>query len=98
MRLRIVMRWVDEDYEIHEEPLLIQVPKTDSETLTNAIKDVLIRCMLPLSQCRGQAYDGASNMSGRLKANKVSAASSNTCSLFSTLLEFMPSRCCQNLP
>lgn len=28
------------------------------------IKDVLIRCSLPLSQCRGQAYDGASNMSG----------------------------------
>ena len=26
--------------------------------------DVLIRCSLPINQCRGQAYDGASNMSG----------------------------------
>ena len=29
-----------------------------------AIKDVLIRCEIPLSLCRGQAYDRASNMSG----------------------------------
>ena len=45
---------------------LVQVPSTDAGTLTTVIKDVLIRCMLPLGQCRGQAYDGASNMSGRL--------------------------------
>ena len=43
---------------------MIQVPKTDAETLSLAIKDVLIRCAIPLSQWRGQAYDGASNMSG----------------------------------
>lgn len=66
-QLCIVIRWLNEDYEIFEEPLgLIQVSKTDSVTLTNAIKDVLIRCMLPLNQCRGQAYDGAANMSGYL--------------------------------
>ena len=58
---------MDDCYEILEEPIgLIQVPKTDSQTLTCAIQDVLIRCVLPLSQCRGQAYDGASNMSGHL--------------------------------
>lgn len=28
------------------------------------IKDVIVRCSLPLSRCIGQAYDGASNMSG----------------------------------
>ena len=33
-------------------------------TIFSAIKDVLIRCSLPSTQCRGQAYDGASNMSG----------------------------------
>ena len=43
---------------------LMQEPKTDAETLTMAIEDVLIRCSIPLNKCRGQAYDGASNMSG----------------------------------
>ena len=28
------------------------------------MKDVLLRCSLSITQCRGQAYDGASNMSG----------------------------------
>ena len=64
-QLSISIRWVSSNYEIHEDPIgMIQVPKTDAETLSMAIKDVLIRCALPLSQCRGQAYDGASNMSG----------------------------------
>ena len=42
----------------------MQVPKTDSATLTGFIKDSLVRHSLPLCQCYGQAYDGASNMSG----------------------------------
>ena len=64
----VVIRWVDDMYEINEDPIgLIQLPKTDANTLTSALKDVLVRCILPLSQCRGQAYDGASAMSGRIK-------------------------------
>ena len=56
---------VTADYEIHEDPIgLMQVPKTDSRTFTSALKDVLIRCILPLIQCWGQAFDGAANMSG----------------------------------
>lgn len=63
----IAIRWVNSDYEIMEDPIgLIELPKTDASTLTSSIKDVLIRCMLPLSSCRGQAYDGAANMSGRI--------------------------------
>ena len=59
----VAIRWVDGVYEVHEGPLgLIQVPRTDAGTLTTAIKDVLTRCLLPLNQCRGQAYDGVSNM------------------------------------
>ena len=30
------------------------------------VKDCLTRFSLPLSQCRGQAYDGAANMSGHI--------------------------------
>ena len=37
-----------------------------SETLFTVIKDCLIRFALPIGQCRGLAYDGASNMSGHL--------------------------------
>ena len=59
------MRWVDEDISINESPLeLIRVPKTDSATLVSCIKDCLFRCVLPLSQFKDQAYDGAANMSG----------------------------------
>ena len=63
----ICIRWVDEEFKIHEDPVeLIDLPKTDSATISSALKDCLIRFSLPISQCRGQAHDGASNMSGHL--------------------------------
>ena len=66
-QLAIVIRWVDMNYEIHEDLIgMVHVPATNSATLTAAIKDVLIRCILPLELCRGQAYDGAANMMGHL--------------------------------
>lgn len=62
--MSISVRWVDTHYDIHEDVLgLVQLPDTKSETLFSVIKDVLIRCTLPLSMCCGQAYDGAANMS-----------------------------------
>ena len=65
--MSICIRWVDKDFQIHEDPLeMIQVPETSALTLTDAIKDCLVRFSLPVGQCRGQAYDGASNMSGYL--------------------------------
>ena len=55
----VVIRWVDEAYDVYEDLIgLSQAPKTDSNTLTNGLKDILVCCILPLSQCRGQAYDG----------------------------------------
>ena len=52
-------------YNIQEAALgLVQLPDTKAMTIFNAIKDVLVRCCLPTSHCIGQAYDGASNMSG----------------------------------
>jgi hypothetical protein len=36
----------------------------DSPSLLAAIKDMLLRMNLQLCHCRGQCYDGASNMSG----------------------------------
>ena len=66
-QLSVSIRWVDESYTIHEDFIgLVHVLQTTADSLTSAIKDVLIRCILPLSNCRGQGYDGASNMMGHL--------------------------------
>ena len=57
--------WVDNCYEVHEDLLgLKELPDTKAVTIHREVKDVLIRCPLSISHCRGQAYDGASNMSG----------------------------------
>ena len=59
---------VDDDYVISEDPVgLFSLPNTTSSTLVEVIKDLFIRCILPRSLCRGQAYDGAANMQGRRK-------------------------------
>ena len=65
-QMSVSVRWVDNSsYDIRERTLgLIQLPNTAAETIFRAAKDILIRCSLPINQCRGQAYDGAANMSG----------------------------------
>ena len=64
----VVIRWVDDLFDVNEDFIgLVSVDDTTGETLTNALKDVLIRCMLPISNCRGQSYDGAANMMGKFK-------------------------------
>ena len=63
----ISLRWVDTEYVVNEDVIAFaSVEQTDAVTLTNTLRDVLIRSNLRLAQCRGQAYDGASDMSGRL--------------------------------
>ena len=67
-QLAIAIRWVGSTYDIHEYFIgLVHVPSTTSATLTVVIKDILIRCILPLNNGRGQAYDGSSNMMGHLR-------------------------------
>ncbi|XP_028407434.1 zinc finger MYM-type protein 1-like [Dendronephthya gigantea] len=59
-------RWIDEKLSAHEDFLgFYSIPNIASETIVSAIKDSLIRLQLPMSQCRGQCYDGASNMLGK---------------------------------
>ena len=68
----VCIQWVNDKYEVSEDLIgLMQVPQTDSSTLFGALRYVCIRCMLPFEKCRGQAYDGAANMSGHL--NDVAA-------------------------
>ena len=61
----ICLRWVDDNFEIHEEFIgLHQVDSIAASTLTQVIKDVLLRMNLSLDKARGQCYDGAAAMAG----------------------------------
>ena len=63
----VSLRWVDSCYNVYEDIIgMVEVDQTDAAALSRTLKDVLIRCGLPLSNCRGQTYDGASNRSGHL--------------------------------
>ena len=64
-QLIICLRYVSESLEPMEKFIgLYQVDNIKSETLVNAIKDALTRVILRIEDCRGQCYDGASNMAG----------------------------------
>ena len=59
-------RSVDSDLCIYEDFLgFYELLNIKSDSIVSAIKDILVRMQLPLSNCRGQTYDGASNMLGR---------------------------------
>ena len=76
------IRWVDEDYEASEDPVgLFALPNTTADTITQVIKDLLIRCDLPLPLCRGQAYDGAATMQGCRKGVASQIRESNPAAL-----------------
>ena len=63
--MSLSIQWVSKDYETHEDMLGVKgLPDTKAVTIHHEINDILVRCMLPINQCRSQAYDGASNMSG----------------------------------
>ena len=52
--------------KVHEDffGFYINVPDNGAETIVSAIKDVLLKPQLLLVNCRGQCYDGASNIMG----------------------------------
>ena len=65
-QLSICVRTVNDNLEVFEHFLgFYELPNIRSETIVTAIKDALIRMQMPLSSCRGQIYDGASNMLGK---------------------------------
>lgn len=60
-------RVVDENMDIHEYFLgFYDVPVTNAETLFAVIQDIFVRSTVNINRCRGQCYDGASNMSGEI--------------------------------
>lgn len=56
---------MDDSLVAHEDFLgFIKIPNISAETIVTAIKDTLAKLGLSLTNCRGQCYDGASNMLG----------------------------------
>ena len=65
-QLTICLRWVDDTLEAHEDFLgFYLIPDIASDTVVSVIKDAFIRLQISLQNCRGQCYDGASNMLGK---------------------------------
>ena len=63
-QVSIVLRFVDNNCIIREEFLdFISTERITGEVLVHAIKELLNRFDLGIQNCRGQGYDGASNMS-----------------------------------
>ena len=64
-QLTICIRWIDKSLEVHEDFLgFFNIPDAGAETIVSVIKAVLLKLQLSLAYCRGQCYDGASNMLG----------------------------------
>jgi len=56
---------VDNNYQVIEDVIgLYEISRQNAPTVVEAILDALTRCGLDMRDCRGQSFDGASNMSG----------------------------------
>ncbi|KXJ06942.1 hypothetical protein AC249_AIPGENE28357 [Exaiptasia diaphana] len=65
--------WIDSDLEAHEDILgFYQIPNIGADTITLVIQDALTRLTLSTDKCRGQCYDGASNMLGAKTGKRTS--------------------------
>jgi len=73
-QLSFCVRTVDEELNVKEHFLgFYELNNIKSETIVNAMKDILLRFHLNLVDCGGQTYDGASNMMGKRSATQISA-------------------------
>ena len=64
-QLAVCFRYVDPTLAVHEEFMgLYQCPDITANTLVTILQDILLRFNLDISRCRGQCYDGGSNMAG----------------------------------
>jgi hypothetical protein len=67
-QMPIVLRYVDSSKEINERFVkFVQCEGVTGEALAKNIKDTLQEVGLPVENCRGQGYDGASAMSSKSK-------------------------------
>ena len=65
-QLTLCLRWIDESFEVKEDFFgFYELENNKSDTIVAAIRDILLRTQISLDNCRGQCYDGASNMLGK---------------------------------
>ena len=51
-QLNVSIRYVDNDYDVHEDLIgLFVLPNAGAETITSVVKDILLRCTLPIDLC-----------------------------------------------
>ena len=79
----ISVLYVDGDLQSREVFLgFYELDGTEAEKIKTMICDVLLRCQLPTRLLRGQAYDGASNMTGRWNGTQALIAEIQPLALF----------------
>ena len=62
-QVALCIRYIDELFQPHEDFLgLYFVESIKADILVACLKDVLVRMNMPITNCRGQCYDGAANM------------------------------------
>lgn len=67
-QLVLCIHWINDRLELQEDVIgLYKVVNICTDTTVEVTRDTLLRINLSLSKCRGQCYDGASNMSGHKK-------------------------------
>ena len=65
-QLSFCARTVVNDLNVDKDFLgFYEIDNIKSETVVKAIKDILMSCSFNLDDCRGQTYDGASNIMGK---------------------------------
>ena len=66
-QVSICFRYVSKDHSVHETFVgFYETAATDASTLFDITDDVFKRFELSISNCRGQCFDGASNVAGHV--------------------------------
>ena len=102
-QLSLVVRFVDSKHQIREEFLGFVPCKNglSGEAIANTIQDFLRDRGLSIDDCRGQGYDGAGNMAGRLSgaAARIQAVQDKAIYVHcnSHILNLCVASCCKEL-
>ena len=102
-QMPIVLRYVDSSKEINERFIkFVECEGMTGEALANNIEETLKEVGLPLGNCRGQGYDGASAMSSQAKGVSGRILSKNPKALYvhctSHRLNLVVSKACEITP
>lgn len=82
-QLAVVLRFVDDKEEVHEDFLeFVECRATTGEYLAGKLLDCLNKWQLDVADIRGQGYDGAANMAGKIKGVQARISTLNEKALY----------------